>query len=89
MAAMKTLRTLLAVTGFVLFTGSAVIAQTAPAPGTITARITHVEVTHGYLVAEWGAGVRSAIMMDKRALGTYRVGDTILLDNALRPLGRS
>lgn len=48
-----------------------------------------MEVMDGYMVVRLANGPSTVVMMDKRAAGTYRVGDTVTLDSALRPLGRS
>lgn len=53
----------------------------------ITARVTHIEYMHSYMVVEWPGG-KSNVAMDRRELDRYRVGDEVVLDGALRPLFR-
>jgi hypothetical protein len=87
MIAMKTFRAVAAVLGVVLLTGCAVATPIAPPPGGFTARVVHVDAFGGFMIVEWPTG-RSFVMVGQREAGNYHVGDTILLDSALRPLGR-
>ena len=87
MPGMRALRTAVAILGMTILTGCAVATPSAPPPGSITARVVHVDAFGGFMIVEWPAG-RSFITVDNRDAGHYHVGDTILLDSALRPLGR-
>ncbi len=86
---MKTRRLVPALVALALLGGCAAAtpAPTLP-PGAFTARVAHIDVKEGIMIVEWDGG-QSYVMMDRRALGSYRIGDTVVLDQALRPLGRS
>ena len=86
MAGMRLLRAAIAILGVTLLAGCAVATPGPPPAGSITARVVHIDFITGLMIVEWDTG-RTSLTMDTRALGTYGVGDTILLDRFFRPLG--
>jgi hypothetical protein len=85
---MKTTRLAPALLGTLLLAGcAAATPAVGPPPGTVTARVASIDVKEGVMFVEWDGG-QTYLTMDRRALGSYRPGDTVVLDRWLRPLGR-
>jgi hypothetical protein len=88
MTGMKASSAVAGLLGVTLLVGCTVATPSAPPAGSFPARVVHVDAFGGFMIVEWANG-RSFVMVNNRDAANYHVGDTILLDNALRPLGRT
>ena len=70
---------------FLLGACAAPVAEVPTSQGAAVGRVVDIQVTHGYLIAEFPSG-RMYVGMDKRELGWYIVGDQIRIDTFGRPL---
>jgi hypothetical protein len=68
-----------------ILAGCAAGPASAPPAGALEARVVHVDTFGGFAIVEWPGG-RTFVGMGARELETYRPGDTIFLDSALRPV---
>jgi hypothetical protein len=67
--------------------GPALAAEDPTSREVAVGRVVGIQVSHGYLTAEFPNG-RMNVGMDKRELGWYIVGDEIRIDTFGRPLPR-
>jgi len=70
-----------------LSSGSALAAEDPASREAAVGRVVDIAVEHGFLIAEFPTG-RMFVGMDKREIGSYRIGDEIRIDTFGRPLPR-